>query len=342
MTDIQVDYFKTIDSEVQAYNLGNILFNIKDIFIVDKVCNQIQVYTNGSDDLCDALNISHRVGEDYITIDSIEVISDIGKYFDTNDFNDHTNIDFGKFLKTCDTKYTIGFLRAFYEKHGKISVSEIDGKSTCVITCYNNKNIMYFAEYFNVPYVSSNLFNLYKITYIGVNILDVVGAIYTNHTSNYTTQYRDFKTLINNEKPLVKYIKMHEFSVEPGKANYSDVGYDLTAIGIQKKINKKTILCNTGIKLDIPIGYYVEIAPRSSIIKSGYMLANSIGIIDCSYKGELFIALVKIDDESPDIVFPYKCCQLIVKKQIFPDMLPTSEMEESKRAGGGFGSSDKI
>jgi|SaaInlV_125m_DNA_1040241.scaffolds.fasta_scaffold11756_3 deoxyuridine 5'-triphosphate nucleotidohydrolase len=339
MTDIKVDYFKVIDSELKAYNLGNILFNIKEVFIVDKVCNKIQVYTGGSDELCRSLNITQNVADDYITIDSIEVISDIGKYFDTNDFNDHTNIDFGKFLKICDKKYTIGFLRAFYEKNGKIS--EIDGKSTCVITCYNNENITYFADYFNVPYISSNMFNLYKITYTGVNILDIVGAIYINHTSSNTTPYSDFKKLINNEKPSIKYIKMHEIAVEPAKANYSDVGYDLTAIGIQKKINKKTILCNTGIKLDIPIGYYVEIVPRSSIIKSGYMLGNSIGIIDCSYKGELFIALVKIDDESPDIVFPFKCCQLIVRKQVFPDMLLISDMEESKRGSGGFGSSDK-
>jgi deoxyuridine 5'-triphosphate nucleotidohydrolase len=340
MTDININYFKIIDSETKAYNLGNIIFNIKEVFIIDKVCNKIQVYTGGSDDLYRALNISENIGEDFITIDSIEVISDIGKYFDTNDFNDHTNINFGKFLKICDKKYAIGFLRAFYEKNGKIS--EIDGKSTCVITCYNNENITYFADYFSVPYISSNMFNLYKIAYTGVNILDVVGAIYVNHTSNDTTQYHDFKKLIHNEKPSIKYIKIHDNAVKPMKANYSDVGFDLTTIGIHKQINKKTILCNTGIKLDIPVGYYVEIAPRSSIIKSGYMLANSIGIIDCSYKGELFVALTKIDDESPDIAFPFKCCQLIVRKQVFPDMLSTNEIEETNRGSGGFGSSDKV
>jgi len=306
--------------------------------IVDKICNKIQVYTGGSDNLYKALNISHHAGEKYITIDSIEVIRDIGKYFDTTDFNNHTNINFGKFLKSCNKEYAIGFLRAFYEKNGKIS--KIDGKYYCDITCYVIENMMYFADYFNVPYISSNMFNMHKITYIGVNILDVVGAIYINHIYNYTPQYSDFKNLINNEKPLIKYIKMHENGLGPVKANYSDVGFDLTAIGIYKQVNKKTILCNTGIKLDIPIGYYVEIAPRSSIIKSGYMLANSIGIIDSSYKGELLIALVKIDDDSQDIVFPFKCCQLITKKQIFPDMLFTTNMDETKRGTGGFGSSD--
>ena len=123
------------------------------------------------------------------------------------------------------------------------------------------------------------------------------------------------------------------------KANFSDVGYDLSIIAIAKEFNSKTKLYNTGIKIDIPIGYYVEIVPRSSISKSGYMLANSIGIIDCSYKGELFVALTKVCDDTPEISFPFKCCQLIMKKQIFPDMVETNELEVSKRAEGGFGSS---
>jgi dUTP pyrophosphatase len=102
-----------------------------------------------------------------------------------------------------------------------------------------------------------------------------------------------------------------------------------------------TALYNTGIKLDIPIGYYVELVPRSSISKSGYMLANSIGIIDCSYKGELLVALTKISANAAEIEYPFRCCQLIMKKQIFPYIVEVTDLEESKRAEGGFGSSDK-
>ena len=75
---------------------------------------------------------------------------------------------------------------------------------------------------------------------------------------------------------------------------------------LKKKINSKTTLYDTGICLDIPVGYYVEIVPRSSIVKSGYMLSNSIGIIDCSYKGNLYVGLTKICDDAIEIEYPFK------------------------------------
>jgi dUTP pyrophosphatase len=101
-----------------------------------------------------------------------------------------------------------------------------------------------------------------------------------------------------------------------------------------------TKLYRTGIKLEIPVGYYVEIVPRSSLSKTGYMMANSIGIIDCSYKGELLVALAKINRNALDIQFPFRCCQLIMRKQIFADMveIQQTELTDSNRGEGGFGS----
>jgi len=71
------------------------------------------------------------------------------------------------------------------------------------------------------------------------------------------------------------------------------------------------------------------------------MLSNSIGIIDASYKGELFVALTKIDEESHDIEFPFRCCQMIMKKQIYPQLKELCELTTTSRGEGGFGSSNK-
>lgn len=62
-----------------------------------------------------------------------------------------------------------------------------------------------------------------------------------------------------------------------------------------------TILYDTGIKINVKYGYYAEVVPRSSLSKSGYMLANSIGIIDNSYRNNIFVALTKINPDAPDI-----------------------------------------
>ena len=71
------------------------------------------------------------------------------------------------------------------------------------------------------------------------------------------------------------------------------------------------------------------------------MLSNSIGIIDQGYKGNLYVALTKIDDEMPDLTLPFKCCQLLIKKQIYSKFYETNEqLENSNRNIGGFGSTN--
>jgi dUTP pyrophosphatase len=142
------------------------------------------------------------------------------------------------------------------------------------------------------------------------------------------------------DKPNIKVFKTSDDAVIPSKAYEEDAGYDLTIISKIKDFNSKTSLYDTGIKIEIDEGYYTEIVPRSSISKSGYMLANSIGIIDNNYRGNLMIALTKICDDAPDIELPFKCCQLIIRKQISANLIEvdTYVFNNTKRDEGGFGS----
>jgi dUTPase len=87
------------------------------------------------------------------------------------------------------------------------------------------------------------------------------------------------------------------------------------------------------------------------------MLANNVGIIDQGYRGNLYIALTKINDETPDLTdltewrLPWKCCHMIVKKQIYSRLVITDVVaeraanadtniviEKSSRGTGAFGS----
>jgi dUTP pyrophosphatase len=147
----------------------------------------------------------------------------------------------------------------------------------------------------------------------------------------------------NNYNPTLKVYKTDENAVIPSKAFEDDAGYDLTIIKKIKDFNSKTSLYDTGIKIEIEEGYYTEIVPRSSISKSGYMLANSIGIIDNNYRGNLMIALTKICDYTPEIELPFKCCQLIIRKQISANLVEvkSDDFTETERNEGGFGSTSK-
>jgi deoxyuridine 5'-triphosphate nucleotidohydrolase len=201
----------------------------------------------------------------------------------------------------------------------------------------NNNDIFY-----SFPIELQNELNQFSISYDikedviyfkNCNAVDLLGLLYT--TSN---------SMIKNNKELFGdlpncYIKMvNDYAIMPTKAHLSDVGYDVTIISQHKKLNSKTFLYDTGIQLAIEIGYYIEIVPRSSLSKSGYMLANSLGIIDASYRGNIYIALIKIVDEAEDIQLPFRCCQFIVRKQYDMTLVVNRELDTTYRSDGGFGS----
>lgn len=87
-------------------------------------------------------------------------------------------------------------------------------------------------------------------------------------------------------------------------------------------------------------GYYLY--PRSSIIKTPLRLANSVGIIDYTYRGEITAVVDNISDKDYVIEAKTRLFQLCA-----PDLTPmkfeiVSELTETKRGTGGFGSTDKV
>lgn len=140
--------------------------------------------------------------------------------------------------------------------------------------------------------------------------------------------------------PCVLFVRDDPNSVIPTKGTPLSIGYDLTAISIAKRISSRTVLYDTGIKVQPPEGYYTEILPRSSLSKTGYMLSNSVGTIDPDYTGRLLIALTKVDDTLPDLELPFTRCQLVLRKAEFYNVRETDKLTETVRGDGGFGSTD--
>lgn len=190
-----------------------------------------------------------------------------------------------------------------------------------------------------------------SLTFRGVDAFDFLGKVYDkangelNSITFNNTNYTAYRRLLSNTLEIQKcrFYKSDPSAIAPSKVRASDAGYDLTVIKVAKKFNSVTTLYDTGIKIALDHGYYAEIVPRSSLSKSGYMLANSIGIIDQSYRGNLFIALTKVDSEAPEIELPFRCCQLIIRKQVHVDMEEVQEdIENTSRGSGGFGSTGGV
>ncbi len=167
----------------------------------------------------------------------------------------------------------------------------------------------------------------------------------------------------------VKVKLLDEKAIVPTKAHDTDTGYDLTFTGV-KKIEGDVIFFKTDIAIQPPAGYYFEVAPRSSISKYPLSMANSIGIIDETYTGEILVAvrvlhsemghnnernsypngLISIFGRRPASMHDVgqlilqnqpKMFQLVMKQRIEVNFMISDGLENTVRADGGFGSSDK-
>ena len=140
---------------------------------------------------------------------------------------------------------------------------------------------------------------------------------------------------------MTLYFKKHyPNAIIPKKAGINEVGYDLTLIKHVKIFGKNTIMYDTGISVEPPNGYYTEIVPRSSLVKTGYIMTNSIGIIDPTYRGTLKICVTRIDDTLPELILPCKKFQLIIRKMYNFSVKDIDKLTNTNRGVGGFGSTD--
>jgi deoxyuridine 5'-triphosphate nucleotidohydrolase len=140
----------------------------------------------------------------------------------------------------------------------------------------------------------------------------------------------------------ISVMKTRDDAVIPTKCRFSDVGYDLTVIDIHKRLNKNTIMYDTGIQISLPPTYYAEIVARSSLVKTGWVLTNSIGIIDNAYTGNLYVVVSRIESDAEELELPFRGFQLLLRKQVYGDVVLVEKISASSSRGEcGFGSSDK-
>ncbi len=138
-----------------------------------------------------------------------------------------------------------------------------------------------------------------------------------------------FHNIYDKEKPLKK---------EP-----DDIGYDLYITEL-KEINQAGVyMFYTGLCMTAPYGYYWEIIPRSSIVKTGFMLANGVGVIDPSFRGQWMIPLVKINSGMSNLKTPMRIAQAVLRPICKIEFEETEfqvveKLSETKRGEGGFGS----
>ena len=98
----------------------------------------------------------------------------------------------------------------------------------------------------------------------------------------------------------------------------------------------------TGLYIEIPEGYFGAIYPRSSAgTKLRLTLANSTGIIDSDYRGEISLFVVNNGDKSVSIKKNDRLAQMVIQPYVKANIKVVDKLEDSLRGEGGFGSTGR-
>lgn len=101
-------------------------------------------------------------------------------------------------------------------------------------------------------------------------------------------------------------------------------------------------LIPTGLVLEIPEGWEVQIRPRSGLaLKNGIGLPNSPGTIDCDYRGPLGVILINLGQEPFVVAHGERIAQMVVARAPQALFEEVAEVSDTARGAGGFGSTGR-
>ena len=142
----------------------------------------------------------------------------------------------------------------------------------------------------------------------------------------------------------VKIKKLYEDTVLPTRADNGSAGMDLYAHlndDYMRVIKPHTTaMISVGFAMETPNNTYGAIFARSGLSsKKGLRPANCVGVVDSTYRGEVFVALHNDTDTPQQIMNGDRIAQLIIMEYPTVGIIETNTLSETERGTNGFGSS---
>jgi len=136
--------------------------------------------------------------------------------------------------------------------------------------------------------------------------------------------------------------RLHPNAKLPFRATEGSTGYDLYAcldVG-DLSIGSEPVRVPTGIAIETPPGYDVQIRPRSGLSAKGVMV--TFGTIDADYRGELIVTMYTLSHSEPHIIHDGdRIAQLVISRMADVTLEEAEELGATARGAGGHGSTGR-
>ncbi len=140
----------------------------------------------------------------------------------------------------------------------------------------------------------------------------------------------------------IKIKKLNPNAKVPKRATSGSAGMDLYAC-IDEPITiapGQLAVVPTGIAIALPDNSCAAfLYARSGLgVKHGICLSNGVGVIDSDYRGEICAGICNVSDKPYTIEPDERVCQMVIAPVFTPDIVEVSELDDTQRGKGGFGS----
>lgn len=138
--------------------------------------------------------------------------------------------------------------------------------------------------------------------------------------------------------------KLKEIAIMPTYGSEEAAGADLYAC-LTEPVTiypGESVFVPTGLAMELPQGFAGLIYARSGLAcKRGLAPANKVGVVDSDYRGEFMIVLHNHGTEPQTIAHGERIAQLVITPVFTPGFVEMADLSDTKRSGGGFGSTGK-
>lgn len=144
---------------------------------------------------------------------------------------------------------------------------------------------------------------------------------------------------------ILKILRLEHNKFVPEYKTEGAAGMDLCA-AVDKPVTLGPLeraLIPTGLKIELEHGYEAQIRPRSGLsIKHGISLINCVGTIDEDYRGEVCVGVVNLSNEEYTILPDERIAQMVIARVEQAKIEVVTELSDTARGEGGFGSTGKV
>lgn len=137
----------------------------------------------------------------------------------------------------------------------------------------------------------------------------------------------------------LRFKKIHPDATLPSYAHASDAGMDVRSVEDVTVPAMGRVLVHTGLVMLLPPMYEAQVRPRSGLaLKHGITVLNTPGTIDSGYRGEVCVILANFGDSDFQVKKGDKVAQIVVAPVVQAEIEAASDIDETDRGAGGFGS----